>query len=404
MAWNEPGGKGNPNDPWGSNNNNNRGGGNNNRGNQPPDLDEALKQLLNKLNGLFGGKKGGGNNDHGNNNSSSNGSGIVGIIVGVLLVALAFNSVYTLDEQERGVLLRLGKYHSTENPGLRWKIPLVDQVVPVNTTAVRTLEIRERMLTEDENIVEVELNAQYRVSDPVAFALRIETPERTLQIAAQSALRHEVGSASMDEVLTSGRVDLANRVNARLQEYLDRYRTGMVLTNVNVKDARPPEQVRAAFDDVQVAKLDKERIINEAEAYANAVVPEARGRAQRQLEEASAYKDRVVSRAQGEASRFNQLYAEYKKAPEVTRERLYIDAISEVYTNANKVLVDVKGGNNMMYLPLDKIMQNMPASTTGKGLSSSDMSQLTDQVVNELRSRQGVSTPNTTSTIRREGR
>lgn len=394
MAWNEPGGK----DPWG---NNDRGSGNKNRGNQPPDLDEALKQLMDKLNALFGGKKrnGGG----GSNNHNANNSGMLGIITGVILVALAFNSVYTLDEQERGVLLRLGKYQETTMPGLHFKIPFIDQVTKVNTTKVRTLEIRERMLTEDENIVEIELNAQYRVSDPVSFALRIQLPERSLQMAAQSALRHHVGSASMDEVLTSGRVQLAADVEVRLQEYLNRYRTGMVLTNVNVKDARPPEQVRSAFDDVQVAKLDKERMTNEAEAYANAVVPEARGQAQRQLEEAAAYKQKVVSRAQGEAERFERLYAEYKKAPQVTRERLYIDAISEVYSNASKVLVDVEGGNNMMYLPLDKLVQNLPSASGSGTLSNAEMSKLTDRVVTELRNRQPAPS-NVPTTIRREGR
>lgn len=392
MAWNEPGGK----DPWG---NNNRGSGNKNNGNQPPDLDEAIKQLMTKLNSLFGGKKKGGGG--GSNQNNTNVSGLFGIIAGILLVALLFNSVYTLDEQERGVLLRLGKYHDTTMPGLHFKIPVVDQVIKINTTKVRTLEIRERMLTEDENIVEVELNAQYRVSDPVSFALRIQQPEHSLRIAAQSALRHHVGSASMDEVLTSGRVQLARDVEVRLQEYLDRYSTGMVLTNVNVKDARPPEQVRSAFDDVQVAKLDKERMTNEAEAYANAVVPEARGQAQRQLEEAAAYKQQVVSRAQGEAERFDRLYAEYRKAPQVTRERLYIDAISDVYSKASKVLVDVEGGNNLMYLPLDKLVQNLPSAPGGKVLSSNEMSKITEQVVSELRNRQAPSAP---STIRREGR
>lgn len=392
MAWNEPGG----NDPWG---NKNRGGKNNN-GNQPPDLDEALKQLMNKLNSLFGGKK---SNGSGSNKSGGGNGGMIGIIVIIVAVTLLFNSVYTLDEQKRGVLLRLGKYQSTEMPGLHFKIPFVDQVIPVNTTAVRTLEIRERMLTEDENIVEVELNAQYRVADPVKFALRIEEPHLALQIAAQSALRHEVGSAGMDEVLTSGRVELADRTQIRLQDYLDRYLTGMVLTNVNIKDARPPEQVRSAFDDVQVAKLDKERMVNEAEAYANAVVPEARGGAQRQLEEARAYRERVVARARGEADRFDKLYTEYRKAPQVTRDRLYIDAISEVYTNASKVLVDVEGGNNMMYIPLDKIVQNTSAAAApgGETLTKADITRITDQVLGEVRNRQSISQPTTT---RREGR
>lgn len=391
MAWNEPGG----NDPWG---NKNRGGKNNN-GNQPPDLDEAIKQLMDKLNGLFGGKKSKGSGS--NNFGGGNNSGIFGILIVIVAIALLFNSVYTLDEQQRGVVLRLGKYQSTEMPGLHFKIPVIDQVIPVNTTAVRTLEIRERMLTEDENIVEVELNAQYRVADPVLFALRIEQPQLALQIAAQSALRHEVGSAAMDDVLTSGRVELADRTQIRLQEYLDRYLTGMVLTNVNIKDARPPEQVRSAFDDVQVAKLDKERMINEAEAYANAVVPEARGAAQRQIEEARAYRDRVIARAQGEAERFEKLYAEYRKAPQVTRDRLYIDAISEVYNNASKVLVDVEGGNNMMYIPLDKIVKSVTTTPSGDTLTKADISRITDQVLGEVKSRQNLNQP---TTIRREGR
>lgn len=392
MAWNEPGGKG-PNDPWGGNN-----GGNNNRGNQPPDLDEAFKKLSKKINGLLG-KKPGMNNRNDNGNGIS---GLIGIVVGVLIVGALFSSIYTLDEQERGVVMRLGKYIKTEQPGLHFKIPVLDQVVAVNTTAVRSLEIRERMLTRDENIVEVELNAQYRVADPVAFALRIEQPERALQIAAQSALRHEAGSSKMDDVLTSGRVVLTESVQKRLQQYLDRYQTGMQLTNLNIKDARPPEQVREAFDDVQVAKQDKERIINEAQAYANAVVPEARGNAKRQLEEAEAYKNKVIAHAEGEAARFTQLLSEYQKAPQVTRERLYIDAVSSLYSNSAKVLVDVKGGNNMMYLPLDQLIKQLPAAPSAANLNNAEITRLTDQVLSEVRSRQAT-TP-ATSTVRREGR
>lgn len=398
MAWNEPGGNG-PKDPWGNNNRGNNDRGNNNRGgNQPPDLDEALQQLLKKLNGLFGGN-GGGNN---RNNKQGNGAGgIFGIAAVIVVVMLVFNSVYTLDEQERGVVLRLGEYLKTEQPGLRFKIPLIDQVIPVNTTKVREAEIKERMLTEDENIVEVELNTQYRVLDPIAFALRVESPERTMLSAAESALRHEVGSTAMDPILTVGRAELAEKVKLRLQDYLDRYSTGMELTNVNIKDARPPAQVKSAFDDVQKAKQDRERFINEADSYANSIVPEARGRAQRQLEEARAYKERIVARAEGEAARFENLYNEYRKAPEVTRERLYIETITEVYNKASKVMVDVDGGNNMMYLPLDQIIKNMPApAATSGGISDNDIARLTDRVLNEVRARQNTSN----SSRRGEGR
>ena len=278
------------------------------------------------------------------------------------------------------------------------KIPVIEEVIIVNTTRVREAEIRESMLTEDENIVDVKLNVQYRVTDPAAFALRVENPELTLMDAAESALRHEVGSTAMDPILTTGRAVLADAVKIRLQDYLDRYETGITLTNVNIKDATPPAAVKEAFDDVQRAKQDKERTINDAEAYANSVVPEARGRAQRQLEEARAYKERVIARAQGEADRFSALLSEYKKAPLVTRERLYIDAVTQVYTTSSKVLVDVEGGNNMMYLPLDKLMQPVQAAARESGMTNSDISRLTDQVVNELRARQ-----NSTS-VRREGR
>lgn len=390
MAWNEPGGNGDPKDPWGNRNRDKNNGGNNRGGNQPPDLDEALKQLLDKLNGMFGG--GGNRNNNGGNGNNAGAGGMFGIAAVILVVMLGFNAVYTLDEQERGVVLRLGKYLKTEQPGLRFKIPLVDRVIEVNTTKVREAEIKERMLTEDENIVEIELNAQYRVVDPIAFALRVEGAERTLIAAAESALRHEVGSTAMDPILTTGRAELAEKVQLRLQDFLERYQTGMVLTNVNIKDARPPAQVKASFDDVQKAKQDKERFISESEAYANSIVPEARGRAQRQLEEASAYKERIIARAEGEAARFTNLYSEYKKAPKVTRERLYIEAVSEVYNNASKVMVDVDGGNNMMYLPLDQIIKNMPKTSSTNAITENDISRLTDRVLNEVRSRQNNST------------
>lgn len=377
MAWNEPGG--NSNDPWGNKKPGNKGG--NNQG--PPDLDEAIKQLMDKFNEFLGGKK-----SNGGDSKGSSGGGI-GLILILLVVAggfLAFNSFYTLDEQERGVLLRMGKFESVEKPGLHFKIPLIDTVIKVNATKVREAEIKERMLTEDENIVEVELNAQYQVTNPVDFALRVEQPENTLLSAAESALRHEVGSTGMDDILTIGRAVLATKVQIRLQEYLNRYQTGITLTNLNIKDARPPAQVKEAFDDVQKAKQDKERFINESQAYSNSIIPEARGRAQRQREEARAYKERVIARANGEAKRFEDLLAEYKKAPQVTRERLYIDAISDLYKNSSKVMVNAEGGNNMMYLPLDKLIQNMPAATTGRALNENDINAISNRILQRANS------------------
>ncbi|MGK0444188.1 MAG: membrane protease subunit HflK [Bermanella sp.] len=380
MAWNEPGGGNNDKDPWG---NNNRGG--NNQG--PPDLDEALKQLMDKLNGMFGGKKN--NSSGGSSNSGPGAGGFFALVFLVALVVLGFKSVYTIDEQERGVVLSVGKYDRTLEPGLRFVIPFIEIVTAVNVTNVRNAELKELMLTQDENVVEVAMNVQYRVVDPVSFSLRIEDPERSLLHAAESALRHEVGSTDMDPILTSGRTLLAGNVRDRLQRYMSNYQTGIEVDKVNIKDATAPQQVKAAFDDVQSAKLDKERYVNEAEAYANTIVPEARGKAQRMLEEANAYKEQVIARAEGEADRFVKLHKEYRKAPTVTRERLYLDSISKVYGNSSKVLVDVEGGNNMMYLPLDKIMEqsraNRPEVTSG---SDADISGIADRVVEELRLRQ----------------
>ena len=395
MAWNEPGGNGNkPKDPWGNNNRGNGGGG----GNQPPDLDEVIRKLTDKLNGLFGGKKSGGNNNNGGDGSITGFLVVAAIIAAILL---AMNSVYILDTQERGVVLRTGKFDRIEGEGLNWKLPVIEDVIIVNATRVRETEIRESMLTEDENIVDVKLNVQYRVTDPVSYALRVEDPELTLRDAAESALRHEVGSTEMDPILTTGRVVLAEAVKQRLQFYMDEYNTGITLQNVNIKDATPPAAVKEAFDDVQRAKQDKERTINDAEAYANSVVPEARGRAQRQLEEARAYRERVVARAEGEADRFTKLLSEYNKAPEVTRERLYIDAVTQVYNKSSKVLVDVEGGNNMMYLPLDKLTQQAQGVARQSDLSDEDIKRLTDEVIREANSRR---TSGSSSTIRREGR
>ncbi len=395
MAWNEPGGNGNkPKDPWGNNNRGNGGGG----GNQPPDLDEVIRKLTDKLNGLFGGKKSGGNNNNGGDGSITGFLVVAAVIAAILL---AMNSVYILDTQERGVVLRTGKFDRIEGEGLNWKLPVIEDVIIVNATRVRETEIRESMLTEDENIVDVKLNVQYRVTDPVSYALRVEDPELTLRDAAESALRHEVGSTEMDPILTTGRVVLAEAVKQRLQFYMDEYNTGITLQNVNIKDATPPAAVKEAFDDVQRAKQDKERTINDAEAYANSVVPEARGRAQRQLEEARAYRERVVARAEGEADRFTKLLSEYNKAPEVTRERLYIDAVTQVYNKSSKVLVDVEGGNNMMYLPLDKLTQQAQGVARQSDLSDDDIKRLTDEVIREANSRR---TSGSSSTIRREGR
>ena len=378
MAWNEPGGNGNNNrDPWGG-------------GNQgPPDLDEALKKLQEKFGGLFGGKRGG----SGGGNSSAAGA-MFGMIVFIALVAWSLMGVYQVDQQERAVILRFGKYLDTLQPGLHWNPPLVDEVILVNVTKVRAASFREIMLTQDENIIEVKLSVQYLIDDTKKFVLEVRDPERSLQHATQSALRHVVGDSAMDLVLTEGRAEIALQVKERVQRYTDAYNTGIRVTTVNVDDAQPPDQVQAAFDDVIKAKEDEERVKNEAQAYANGIIPEARGQAQRQIEEASAFKERVIANAVGEADRFSNLLLAYQKAPEVTRQRLYIDAIEEVYSNSSKVMVDVEGGNNMMYLPLDKIVSQ--SSTGGNGrmtLDSNAIKEITKKVSEQLR-REAVSTSN----------
>ncbi|MAT94397.1 MAG: FtsH protease activity modulator HflK [Halioglobus sp.] len=377
MAWNEPGGgNNNPKDPWGG-------------GDQgPPDLDEALKKLQEKLGGMFGAGSGGG---------SGGGSGVSGTAVVALLalfvVVWALLGFYQLDEQERGVVLRFGKYHATVQPGLHWNPPLIDEVTVVNTTNVRDDSFTEIMLTQDENIVEVNLSVQYVINDPNKFVLKVRAPERSLQHATQSALRHVVGGSTMDPVLTTGREKIAQEVKQRLQTYLDRYETGILVTQVNVDKSRPPTQVQAAFDDVIKAREDEERVKNEAQSYANGIVPEARGFAQRQIEEASAYKDQVIANAEGEAQRFSKLLAEYRKAPEVTRERLYLDAVQQVLAKNSKVMVDVEGGNNVMYLPLDKLAAQRQSAAAVRELriDSSNIRELTDAVMEQLRRDAAVS-------------
>ena len=373
MSWNEPGGGNNkgPRDPWGG-------------GAQgPPDLDEALKKLQEKLNGIFGGKGGSGGG------RSSGGGGISGALVGVIfagaLLVWGLMGFYQIDEQERAVVLRFGKYHETVQPGLQWNPPLIDEVIKVNTTKVRAVTLREIMLTQDENIVEVKLSLQYVINDPDKFVLKVREPERSLQHAAQSALRHVVGGTQMDIVLTEGRAQIAQEVKERLQDYLDAYETGILVSTVNVDESKPPTQVQAAFDDVIKAREDEERVKNEAQGYANAVVPEARGAAQRQIEEASAYREQVIANAEGEADRFGKLLTEYRKAPEVTRERLYLDAVQGVYSNTNKVMVDVEGGNNIMYLPLDKLTNQAAGGSVRGGMDSNSIREITNAVTEQLR-------------------
>lgn len=372
MAWNEPPESGkNSQDPWG------RPAGGKRAGGGPPDLDQVLGDLGRRLSGLFGGGGSGG----GSNNTSGTSGGpqnIKGLVVAALVIVLGiglFNSFYLLDEQERGVVLRFGSFHKTEMPGLRFKLPLVDSVERVNVTNLRSYSYQDLMLTEDENIVDISMTVQFRASDARAFALVVRSPESSLEDAADSALRHEMGGVIMDEVLTAGRAKLGIDVKLRLQSYLDQYGSGIEISAVNIREARAPQEVQDAYDDVIRAREDEQRLINQAQSYANEVIPLARGQAQRQLEDAEGYSAELVARALGDTSRFTQLALEYRNAPDVTRERLYIETLSGVYRDANKILLDVReGGNNMMFLPLDRL-------TTGVGrLSNEELDRLANQL------------------------
>ena len=347
MGWNEPGGK----DPWG-------GGGRN----SPPDLDAALKRLSERVNRLFGGGGGGG----GDGAQGPGRAPLLAILAGVVALWL-LSGWYQVDAQQQAVVLRFGKFLEVSDEGLHWRPRLIDQIIKVAVTTERRYETQPRneMLTQDENIVELPLTVQYNISDVKAYVLNVRDPELSLREATDRALRHEVGSTKFDAVISTGRADLSVAVARRLQTYLDRYGTGIRVVKVNIQEAKPPTAVRSAYDDVVKAREDRERIINEAQSYANGVVPESRGQAQRTIAEANAYRERVIAESQGEAQRFGKLLAEYRKAPEVTRQRLYVETLEQVFGDSSKVLVDVSGGNNVMYLPLDKLGKAAPVAERG---------------------------------------
>jgi membrane protease subunit HflK len=363
MAWNEPGGNSNNQDPWGGKRPNNGG----RKG--PPDLDEAFRKLQESLNGLFGGGKKRGSGDGGSNGGKGAGFGLLGIGLVVLAAAWLYSAVYVVDEQEQAVVLRLGKYYDTVGPGLNIYFPPFDKKYLENVTRERAYTKQGQMLTEDENIVEVPLTVQYKISNLRDFVLNVDQPEVSLQQATDSALRHVVGSTAMDQVLTEGREQMAVDIKERLQRFLDTYKTGITVTQVNVQNAAAPREVQEAFDDVIRAREDEQRARNQAESYANGVVPEARGQAQRIIENANGYRDEVISRAKGEADRFTKLVSEYRKAPDVTRDRLYLDTMQEVFSNTSKVLVtgNKNGQSNLLYLPLDKMIEGRNGSTPATG-------------------------------------
>jgi membrane protease subunit HflK len=341
MAWNEPGGD--KRDPWGG-----RGG-----SEGPPDLDEMARKLREKLNKFMGGRGGSGK-------GSGTGSGnpfslsLIGIL---LLVVWVLSGIYIIDPAERGVVLRLGAFNSITGPGPHWYPRFIDTVEKVNVDQLRTVSHRAKMLTQDENIIQVELAVQYRIKDARDYLFQTRDPDYTLQEATESALREVIGAISMDEFLSGGRASIVAQTETLLQTILDRYQTGLILTSVNLQEPQPPEEVQGAFEDAIKAQEDEVRFRNQAEAYARDILPKARGDATRLREQAGAYREQVIARAEGETSRFLQTLEEYKKAPEVTRKRLYLETMETVLANTSKVIMQAEGGNNLMYIPLDKLME-----------------------------------------------
>ncbi len=349
MAWNEPGN--NDKDPWKKKDDKNQG---------PPDLDELFNDLGKKVTGIFGGKttKGG----------SGSGKGFSSIGLSILLliasIVYAFSGFYTIKEAEQGIVLRFGEYSGTVEPGINWKWTFIDRIIPVDMQSTRDMPASGFMLTQDENVVRVEMQIQYRVVDARNYIFSVTNADDSLNQSLDSALRYVVGHAKMDDILTSGRENIRQSVWQELEKIIAPYNLGLIIVDVNFKDARPPNEVKDAFDDAIAAQEDEVRFLREAEAYARGIEPRARGRVKRMEQEALAYKAQTVLDAQGEVARFEKILPEYQAAPKVTRDRLYIATMEKVYGNTSKVMVDVEGGNNMMYLPLDKIIKQQNTSSS----------------------------------------
>ncbi len=351
MAWNEPGGSGGK-DPWG-NRNNEQG---------PPDLDELLKKLQNKFSGLFGGGGGAGRG------RSTGGFGL-GFIVAILLAIWALSGIYIVDEGKEGVVLQFGAFKTITEPGPHWYPRFIQSVEIVDVEQVRSINLgrvpdEALMLTQDENIIDIKFTVQYKVKDARDYLFQVRDPDLTLRQVTESAVREIVGKSKLDFVITEGRAQVAANAKKLIQQILDSYKAGLVVLNLNMQNAQAPQQVQAAFDDAIKAREDKQRKINEAEAYANDVIPRARGKAARIVQEAEAYREEIVQRAEGETARFLKVLKEYQKAPRVTRERIYLETMESVLSNVNKVLVDVKKGSNLLYLPIDKMMQPQGRAST----------------------------------------
>lgn len=357
MAWNQPGKNGPEKNPWGNDRHQDPDSGNKHSTSQhgPPDLDKLIRQFFTKY-GLFGSKRPSGNKSF---------YGLAGLAVAVGAVLWAGSGLYTVGEAERGVVTRFGKFSHLVDPGLNWKPTFIDNVQTVNVEAVRELATTGAMLTADENVVRVEMNVQYRVTNPQRYLYAVVNADESLRQATDSALRGVIGRSTMDRVLTEGRTVVRSETQREIEQTIQPYNMGVTVVDVNFQAARPPEEVKAAFDDAIAARENREQYVREAEAYANEVQPQANGQAQRILEEARAYKARTVLEAQGEVARFAQLLPEYNAAPVITKQRLYIDTMEKILARTPKVLIS-NTDNKVMLLPLDQLLNRSHGGKAGQ--------------------------------------
>jgi membrane protease subunit HflK len=381
-----------------------------NRGDGPPDLDEAWRDLSRKINRFFGGS-GGGTGGPSSDGSSpppdlkSAGIGL-GLVAGVVVMLWMGSGVFIVQEGQQAVVMSFGKYSNTVGAGIQWRWPApLQSHETVAVTQLQSVEVGRggvvaatglrdsSMLTQDENIVDIQFTVQYRLSDPRAYLFENQRPDDAVVQAAESAVREIVGRSNMDSVLYEQRDAIANELVKSVQAQLDRLKTGIQVVNVNVRNVQAPEQVQAAFDDAFKAGADRERLKNEGQAYANDVIPKAQGTSARLREESEGYKSRVIAQAEGDAQRFASVLTEYQKAPAVTRDRMYLDTMQQVYANVSKVLVDTRSNSNLLYLPVDKLMQQASAGATSAVAAPPAPSVLPDtgtvQITGDARSRDG---------------
>ncbi|NVJ68329.1 MAG: FtsH protease activity modulator HflK [Gammaproteobacteria bacterium] len=342
MAWNQPGGNGNNQDPWGKK-----------RPNNQNDLDKMIKEAGDKFGKMFGGKGGKGAN-----------SGKSFFFIGLLVFAAfyAIKGFYTVKEAEQGVITRFGAYHHTVGPGLGWMPPFIDRLYKVDVNTQQQKEISGNILTKDKNIVDVDFTIVYRVDIPEDYLFNVFEQEKTIEQVAEAAIRQVVGQSVIDDVLKDNKTRIMQDTMTEMERILAPYKMGVEIYEVNMADSKPPIQVRPAFDDVTSSLSDEKRYVQEAKAYQNDKLPKAEGQAARIIKNAEAYKSQVVEKAKGEVARFQKLLPEYELAPEVTRQRLYLETVEEVMSNVSKVVIDTEGGSNLTYLPLDQIVNKKKAT------------------------------------------